>query len=791
MNATKKQLSIVVISLAIILISFCRGFSQIQENTDKTLSPYFFIKSDDPTVDQLPLRSTSTDVNIAGVIAAVKVKQVYKNQGTKPIEAIYVFPASTRAAINAMRMRIGERVIEAVIKEKSKAREEYETAKKQGKSASLLEEQRPNVFQMNVANIMPGDEILVELDYTELLIPENAVYEFVYPTVVGPRYSNQPPPLAMKEEKWVANPFTHQGEKPFYTFNISCNLEAGMPIADIRCVSHEANVNYENEGKARLTLKDQDAFQGNRDFIVQYKLSGNQIASGVMLYQGKDENFFLAMIQPPAKVKLSQIPPREYVFIVDVSGSMNGYPIEISKKLMKDLIGKLRTSDKFNVLLFAGSSQLWSETSLPATKENIDKAISFIDRQNGGGGTELLPALKKALSLGSSEGISRTFIIATDGYVTVEKEAFSLIRNNMGNANFFAFGIGTSVNRYLIEGIAHAGLGLPFIISKKEEAETTGAAFRDYVGNPVLTDIHLKYNGIQVYDVEPKSIPDVFSQRPIIIFGKWKGSPETGSVVLTGLSGEGKFQQRIMLAGTGNNNTTTALRYLWARERIRNLDDFGSEDNVGEVDGSSKEITRLGLQYNLLTRYTSFIAVDSEVRNKTGQTTTVQQPLPLPEGVGDLAVGGVVKAVSTGPMLKRECKQPAINSREYQTVDDSNVNNVQFEESESVDNPVHFTIVGEMPEYPGGSTAMQEFIAKNLNYPQAARNAGIQGVVYVSFMVYADGSIHNIKVLKGIGGGCDEETIRLIRSMPPFKPAKQAGKPVKSKFTLPVRFSLG
>lgn len=216
-----------------------------EKSDDKTLSPYFFVKSDDPAVDQLPLKSTSSSVNISGVIADVKVTQVYKNDGKRPIEAIYVFPASTRAAVYGVKMTIGERVIVAGIRKREDARREYEQARQEGRSASLLEQQRPNVFQMNVANIMPGDIIKVELNYTELLVPEDGVYEFVYPTVAGPRYSNQSVETAAAQDKWVANPYTRQGEAPAYAFDISVKIAAGLQVGDIFCPSHKVNVAYD------------------------------------------------------------------------------------------------------------------------------------------------------------------------------------------------------------------------------------------------------------------------------------------------------------------------------------------------------------------------------------------------------------------------------------------------------------------------------------------------------------------------------------------------------------------
>ena len=368
---------------------------------------------------------------------------------------------------------------------------------KQGKSASLLEQQRPNVFQMNVANIMPGDIIKVELSYTELLVPEDSVYEFVYPTVVGPRYSNQPAETAAAQDKWVANPYTHQGEAPTYAFDISVKIAAGLPVRDIYCSSHKVNAAYDGPASASIRLDGSESKGGNRDYILKYRLDGERIESGLLLYKGESENFFLLMMQPPKRVTLAQIPGREYIFIVDVSGSMYGYPLEISKKLLRDLIGKLRPTDTVQCAALCGGSSVMSARSLPATSENIGRASTMIDSQKGGGGTELLPALKRALSLPRTEGYSRSVIIATDGYVTVETEAFDLIRKNLGDANMFTFGIGTSVNRYLLEGMARAGMGEPFVIASEAEAAVKAEKFRKIVQSPVLTGIKARLREVR------------------------------------------------------------------------------------------------------------------------------------------------------------------------------------------------------------------------------------------------------------------------------------------------------
>ncbi|CAN2042386.1 Trypsin [Candidatus Magnetomoraceae bacterium gMMP-15] len=629
-----------IVPLTIALCLMVLPAMAVQEplNADKTLSPYFFVKSDDSSVDRLPLKSTSAEVSIAGVIADVIVTQVYKNEGKHTLEAIYVFPASTKAAVYGMKMTIGERTIIAKIREREKARQEYEKAKQEGKSASLLEQQRPNVFQMSIANILPNDVIKVELKYTELIVPADGVYEFVYPTVVGPRYSDQKEEAAPTSEHWIKNPYLHEGEAPSYLFDIKTKISTGMPVQDISCTSHKVNINFENPLLVQVKLDESEKTGGNRDYILKYRLTGGKIQSGLLLYEGVKENFFLLMVQPPKRITQAQIPSREYIFIVDVSGSMHGFPMDISKNLMKNLIHGLRPSDTFNVLLFAGRSALLSEKSLSATPENINRIISEIERQRGGGGTRLLPAMKRALALPRNE-ISRSIVIVTDGYVSVEKETFDFIRKNLGDANMFPFGIGSSVNRYLIEGMARVGMGEPFIITKKAEASQKAETFRKYIQSPVLTNIKLNFKDFEAYDVEPPAIPDLMAERPVIAFGKWKNQPD-GKIKLSGLSSEQKYTSIIDAGRVKPLEINGALRYLWARHRIALLSDYNKLD---PDDDNIKEITRLGLDYNLLTAYTSFVAIDSQIRNQDGKLTTVKQPLPLPQGVSDYAVGSAKK----------------------------------------------------------------------------------------------------------------------------------------------------
>jgi Ca-activated chloride channel family protein len=622
------------ISLVLAAIAMAYATATAQSQDDKTLSPYFVVQGD-PRVDHLPLKDTRVEIAVSGVIADVKVVQTYRNEGSRPINASYVFPASTRAAVYAMRMRIGDQIVFAKIKEREAAKQEFDTAKKEGKSASLLEQNRPNVFSMSLANIMPQDQIEIELRYTELLVPTDGIYEVVYPTVVGPRYTSAQDSAASKENASVKVPYLHQGNQPTSTLHISARISAGVPIQDLSCTSHQIFPQWPSPNVAQMTLDDADPFQGNRDFVLHYRLTGSQIASGLILYQGESENFFLYMAQPPQRPTTEDIPAREYIFVVDVSGSMEGFPLNTSKQLLKDLIGKLRPSDLFNVVLFAGDSTVLATKSLQANEENIAVAIRLLEKQRGSGGTELLPAIKEAMSLPREANISRSVVLITDGYISGEQGVFDYIRENLNQSNVFAFGIGSSVNRYLIEGVAKAGMGEPFIVTEAAEAPAIAEKFREYIQTPLLTDIQVRSIGFETYDVHPAHLPDLLAQRPVIVFGKWRG-PVTGTFELYGKTGRGEYVTRLDVAGSQPDEANRALRYLWARSRIAELSDYGSK-NVS--DESVKDITSLGLKYNLLTQYTSFIAVREEVRNPLGPAHDVNQPLPLPLGVSDLAVG--------------------------------------------------------------------------------------------------------------------------------------------------------
>jgi Ca-activated chloride channel family protein len=487
-------------------------------------------------------------------------------------------------------------------------------------------------------------EVEVRLTYTEVLRPMERVYEFVFPTVVGPRYAG----AGGKKEAWVGNPFLKEGTATPMGFEFELSLNAGMAVQSLACASHEAEVTFSHATSALVKLK--AGVAADRDVVVRYQLADAKVATGLLLEKGQEENFFLLNVQPPARVTPDQVPAREYVFIVDVSGSMDGFPIRTAQLLMADLVGGLRAEDRFNVMTFASGSQLMAERSVRADATAVRRALDLVGNQRGSGGTELLPALKRALALPREEGMARCVVLVTDGYVSVEGEAFDLMREQLGEASFFTFGIGSSVNRHLLEGLAHIGGGEPFVVLNESAARAEAKRFMQYVSAPVLTHVKVVFEGFAVDEVQPVVVPDVYADRPVMVGGKWKGEAR-GRIKVSGLSEGRPYDAWIDVAGEAAKPGAMgnpALRSFWARERVRELSDYaGLSDR--EKNRTQAEVTALGLKYGLLTEYTSFLAVDERPQPELLAKTAVpvMQPLPIPQGVSQSAVSITGNAGST------------------------------------------------------------------------------------------------------------------------------------------------
>ncbi len=591
-------------------------------------APYFHVQ-DDSGVDRFPMKETRVTATLNGVIASVRVQQRYRNEGTVPINAQYIFPGSTRAAVNGMVMKIGNRRITAQIKEKEEARKIFETAKSAGQTASLLAQKRPNVFSMDVANIAVGADVEVELQYTELLTPTGGIYQFVYPGVVGPRYGGDAD-RTTEEVKWVSNPYLQEGEKSPATFDIHVEMASPIALNDLKSESHRIFTRWQDEKSVKVGLDEPRDAAGNRDFILSYRLQGDAIVSGLTRFRVGRESFFLLQAEPPRRVTAAEIPPRDYVFIIDVSGSMSGFPLDTTRSLIAKLLASLKPEDRFNILFFAGGSSVLAPQSLPVTAANVALAEDMLRRVSGGGGTELLPALKTALAMPAAEGISRSLVLITDGYVSAEDTAFRLVDDNLSNSNLYVFGIGSTVNRFLIEGLAKVGRAESFVVTGEADARLESERFRQYISAPVLTDISITGKNMEVYDLEPRTQPDLLADRPVLVLGKYRKAKWNAAIEMTGVSGAGKQLWTFELDGMPKDRS---LPILWARKRLERLYVFPNA-----ATESRDEIRALGLRYSLLTSATSFVGVDEQLPTGDGPATDVKQPLPLPAGVSNAAV---------------------------------------------------------------------------------------------------------------------------------------------------------
>ena len=602
--------------------------------SQKAESPYLKVLTKNA---HIPLKSTKTNVQIVGAIAQVQLTQTYQNLGKQPIEAKYVFPMSTNAAVHNMQLTVGNRITKAKIFEKEKAKKIYKKAIKEGKRAAKLDQHRPNVFQMKVANIMPNEIVTIDIFYTEMITAKNKEYQFVFPGIVRPRYTGE----STEKETVFNQPYTNKGVNVTYDYDIDVTINAGMMIQNITSKTHKVNVHYPDANSAEVGLSAENKNPSNRDFVLNYSLRSNKINSGLLLYEGEQENYFSLLIEPTLKTVKSEIPTREYLFVVDVSGSMMGYPIEVSKSLLRNLLSDLGENDRFNILLFSADNTIFKEKSVQATQENLTEALQFLTGtfNNYGHGTRLLKALKAGYQLPRSNPSSaRNVVLITDGYINIEKNVFEFIENHLNKANVFTFGIGNGINRYLIDGIARVSNSLSFVATTKDDAYIVAKKFKNYISTPLLTQIQIKTSGFEIYDVEPKTIPDVFADRPILIYGKYKGKP-TGRIQISGFQGNGKFNQTIRVQNGKLSRYNEALKYLWARKKIARLIDY--KRNFGS--DIKQQVIDLGLRYNLTTEFTSFVAVDYEVINKKGTLKQLKQPLPLPKNVNASAVGAAAK----------------------------------------------------------------------------------------------------------------------------------------------------
>jgi Ca-activated chloride channel homolog len=593
----------------IIIGALCIFVSSIKATgwqvVDRSESPYFNVKSSQGA--SLELLTTSVNIDIVGVIANITVKQQYVNSGNSDVEANYIFPASSRSAVHAMTLSINGRMTKAKIERKKTALKKYKDALNAGKSAVLLEQIKPNMFTFAAGNILPEDKVEIELKYSEYLSSYKGKYDFFFPRIVSPRYDHE----SYQESGELSDRNKRATSKLDKIGPNEVNIQVSI-LAETAVFQVNSNwpSEIENSGQ-QLQLKSVQQDTLTDDFRLSYYLSDQDFSSSMITYQSGEQSYFLITVHPPKRYITTQIRPQDYIFVMDVSGSMQGKPLELSKRLMSQLLAKMRPNDHFNVVQFAGGSDILFEQNSQGSLDNINEAMLFVENPRSGGGTEVLPALERAYGLAGSPDRIYNVVLITDGLVNVEREVFDLVRRNRQKVNTFVFGTGIyGDNKYLFDGIAHTAGTVPFIV-ELGSADSHIEEFREYLSTPLVSNINVNYNGMHILDQLPELPGDIFSQRPLIITGKYQGEVPS-SVEVSGQTNSGPWSIEIPVEKS-NSTSTEVIRYLWAREKIRLLDDY---QKIEKQSDTAEMITLLGLEHNLLTRYTSFVAIDDLVRTQ-------------------------------------------------------------------------------------------------------------------------------------------------------------------------------
>ena len=639
-------LSFLILALLILFITIAQ--SPVAAAESSTGGSLQLVSSGKPA-GFCPLRHTDVKVALSGFIARVQVSQEFENPSSKAVEAIYTFPLPQDAAVDDMTIEVGQRTIRGVIKRREEAAAIYEKAIRQGQTAALLNQERPNIFTQSVGNIPPGEAIRVAISFVSRLKYEDGGYEFVFPTVVGPRYIPGQQPISKKGEGFspdtnqvpdaskITPPVTPPETRAGHDISISVALDAGVPIQAIRSPSHKIDVNQTGASSAFVRLKNESVIP-NKDFILRYNVAGPSIAEGLLTHAdpSKKSGYFTLVIQPPARIPESDITPKEIVFVLDSSGSMGGFPIEKSRALIDHAIDGLYPGDTFNVIKFSGETAILFDGPVYPSAENVERAKQFVNTQWGGGGTEMMKAIKAALDPSDASDHMRIVVFLTDGYVGNDMEIVSEIQKHP-NARVFAYGIGSSVNRFLLDNMARAGRGAVEYVSHKQndkEAETAARRLHERLRAPILTDVSIDFGSLPVLDVYRQRIADLFSGQPIVVTGRYV-SPARGTIKLAAKRAGAAYTRDIPVAFPAARSNNPALASLWAREKI---DDLMSQDWAGLQRGKTrpevqKQIEQLGLDYHLMTQFTSFVAVEERVVSDGGKSERIQVPVELPAGV--------------------------------------------------------------------------------------------------------------------------------------------------------------
>lgn len=641
-----------IIIPGIILVSLAWGQGRAEvplpQEPEVTQGTLRAVDEDGQVILEFPLKYTSVYAEISGFLAQVEVKQHFHNSHNEKIEAVYVFPLPENSAVNEMVMVVGKRNIYGEIHKRQVARLIYEQARAEGKRTALLEQERPNIFTQSVANIQPGEEIVITIRYVQALKYDRGIYRYVFPMVVGPRFIPggrtgkqgtgwAPDTDKVPDASRITPPVLKPGRRSGHDISLTVNLDAGLPISDLHSKSHDVEVIEEGTGKASVGITPQDSIP-NKDFVLEYRVAEDKPRSAYLTHYSQYGGYLLLMIQPGLESVTENIEPKEIFFVVDCSGSMRGYPIAKVKEAMYHCIQGISPDDTFQIIRFSSRASAFSPKPVPATRLHKEEALDYIQALSGSGGTMMIEGIKACLDYPRTPERQRIVFFMTDGFIGNDNEILAAVKEKVGNARLFSFGVGSSPNRSLLERMAELGRGTAQYIRQDQPAQPVITDMLSRISQPFLTDVEINWAGLDVTDVYPDPIPDLFSAQPLILFARYE-RPGEGVVTLQGEMDGVPYWEEVRLALPDWNPDNGSLASVWAREKIKHL---MLEQVAGRVASIEEQVTNLALDYNLMSQYTSFVAVDEII--PAGSSTTLPKtiaiPVPMPEGVSFTGVFG-------------------------------------------------------------------------------------------------------------------------------------------------------
>jgi Ca-activated chloride channel family protein len=606
----------------------------------------------------VPLLGTDVYIRVSGMVARATVRQRFRNPHAEWYEGIYVFPLPENAAVDHLRMRIGDRVVEGEIRERDAAKAAYQEAKQSGRRATLLEQERPNVFTSSVANIGPGDEIEVELEYQQTLRYEQARYSLRFPMVVGPRYVPGTPDASLIGAGWspgtdqvpdaarITPPVLRPGEdvKPVNPVTLRVSLEAAVPLAAVESPYHPVSVR-ETSPSAREVMLDGETY-ATRDFELAWTVAPDRAPRVALFTERKGERHYgLLMVMPPAGGRPAASLPREVIFVIDTSGSMHGASILQAKEALELAVLRLGPRDRFNVIEFNSDASALFTDARAATAENLALATRWIRALKAQGGTEMAAALRLALNGRESADRVRQVIFLTDGAVGNEEALFRLIAERLGDSRLFTVGIGSAPNSYFMTKAAQAGRGTFTYIGRPDEVKQKMGELFAKLESPVLKNVRIEWPGGAQVESWPKRLPDLYLGEPVVVTAALARAE--GEIVVSGTLGDAPWRAAVPVAAAAEGS---GMGVLWARDKIAALLD-SLRENAPEPEVRTA-VVDLALSHHLVTKYTSLVAIDrTPVRPDATALKSAALPTNLPDGWTYAAVFGELPRGATDARL--------------------------------------------------------------------------------------------------------------------------------------------